>query len=154
MLLLCGVFFLIHLSQLSFKTCGQLLYSHMVKWSKSELLSNCPPAARLLCPWSRPQQVMRKAWEQAGRRMRHREARAERNKDFQYITLTVKSGGKVTSGYERLYIFLFPNLHTFFPSEMQMEPGCSQRRSPPLQPAAVAGAAEGLHLFTCVGRSC
>lgn len=97
--------FLIHLSQLSFKTCGQLLYSHMVKWSKSELLSNCPPAARLLCPWSRPQQVMRKAWEQAGRRMRHWEARAERNKDFQYITLTVKSEGKVTSGYERLYIF-------------------------------------------------
>ena len=27
-----------------------------------------------------------------------REAQAERNKDFQYITLTVKSEGKVTSG--------------------------------------------------------
>ena len=29
--------------------------------------------------------------------MRHREAQGERKKDFQYITLTVKSEGKVTS---------------------------------------------------------
>lgn len=97
--------------------------------------------------------------------MRHREAQAERNKDFQYITLTVKSEGKVTSGQQCLYIFLFANLHTFFPlAKCKWSLACSQRWSTTRQrrhrsvafvylPREEAAKSHSLQYFTCLWKS-